>query len=201
MQWTRKSKRYSIVSSTSISSNVKTSISKLSFDISLEIIIWQSHHLLGTLTTPVQLIKCLQAIKDYAFYASEYPVVATFEDHFNSDLQAKVAQMVTRTFGDMSFYPESNLKEFPSLEFLKKIILISTKPPKVFREFQRMEVKGNTQKVKASTEEKPWENENLAVGNEIKTDDTVNVNSVNFSLTVSALHVTNLITVSRLLTG
>ncbi|CAK9137005.1 unnamed protein product [Ilex paraguariensis] len=128
----------------------------------------------GTLTTPVQLIKCLRAIKEYAFYASEYPVVVTFEDHLNSDLQAKVARMVTRTFGDMLFYPESDLKEFPSPEFLKKKILISTKPPKEFLEFQSMEVKGNPQKVKASTEEEPWENENLAVGNELKTDDTGN---------------------------
>ncbi|KAK9279568.1 hypothetical protein L1049_013247 [Liquidambar formosana] len=38
----------------------------------------------GTLTTPVELIKCLRAIKDHAFSASEFPVVITFEDHLTS---------------------------------------------------------------------------------------------------------------------
>ncbi|XP_062013789.1 phosphoinositide phospholipase C 2-like isoform X2 [Rosa rugosa] len=46
----------------------------------------------GTLTRPVELIKCLRAIKDNAFTASEYPVVITFEDHLTSPLQAKVAK-------------------------------------------------------------------------------------------------------------
>ena len=44
-----------------------------------------------TLTSPVKLIKCLQAIKNHAFVASEYPVVITFEDHLTPDLQDKVA--------------------------------------------------------------------------------------------------------------
>ena len=37
---------------------------------------------------------CLRAIKDNAFFASEYPVVITFEDHLTSALQAKVAMVV-----------------------------------------------------------------------------------------------------------
>ncbi|KAL5710203.1 phosphoinositide phospholipase C [Ranunculus cassubicifolius] len=45
-----------------------------------------------TLTTPVALIKCLKAIKEYAFSTSPYPVVITLEDHLNADLQAKVAE-------------------------------------------------------------------------------------------------------------
>ncbi|GMI93158.1 phosphatidylinositol-speciwc phospholipase C5 [Hibiscus trionum] len=47
-----------------------------------------------TLTTPVELIKCLISIKEHAFSASSYPVIITFEDHLTPDLQAKVAQMV-----------------------------------------------------------------------------------------------------------
>ena len=39
------------------------------------------------------LIKCLTSIKEYAFVASEYPVVITLEDHLTPDLQAKVAQV------------------------------------------------------------------------------------------------------------
>lgn len=47
-----------------------------------------------TLTTPVELIKCLKSIKEYAFSASPYPVVITLEDHLTPDLQAKVAQVL-----------------------------------------------------------------------------------------------------------
>uniref|UniRef100_A0A803PHX9 Phosphatidylinositol-specific phospholipase C X domain-containing protein n=1 Tax=Cannabis sativa TaxID=3483 RepID=A0A803PHX9_CANSA len=45
-----------------------------------------------TLTTPVELIKCLKSIKEHAFVASPYPVILTLEDHLTPDLQAKVAQ-------------------------------------------------------------------------------------------------------------
>ncbi|PON37568.1 Phosphoinositide phospholipase C family [Parasponia andersonii] len=111
-----------------------------------------------TLTTPVELIKCLKSIKEYAFVASDYPVVITLEDHLTPDLQAKVAEMVTQTFGDILFSPGSDcLKEFPSPESLKKRIIISTKPPKEYLEAK--EVKENqpgSQKGKASGEEEPW---------------------------------------------
>ncbi|XP_021720665.1 phosphoinositide phospholipase C 2-like [Chenopodium quinoa] len=83
----------------------------------------------GTMTSPVELIKCLEAIKENAFYASDYPVIITFEDHLDSFLQAKVAQMVNKTFGNILF-PGMDFSEFPSPESLKRKILISTKPPK-----------------------------------------------------------------------
>lgn len=41
----------------------------------------------------MELIKCLRSIKQYAFVASEYPVVITLEDHLTPDLQAKVAEV------------------------------------------------------------------------------------------------------------
>ncbi|GAV91847.1 C2 domain-containing protein/PI-PLC-Y domain-containing protein/PI-PLC-X domain-containing protein/efhand_like domain-containing protein [Cephalotus follicularis] len=88
-----------------------------------------------TLTTPVSLIKCLKSIRDYAFVTSPYPVIITLEDHLTPDLQAKVAEMVTQTFGDLLYYPESDsLTEFPSPESLKHRIIISTKPPKEYLE-------------------------------------------------------------------
>ncbi|KAJ9543686.1 hypothetical protein OSB04_023393 [Centaurea solstitialis] len=88
-----------------------------------------------TLTSPVELIRCLRSIKEHAFVASPYPVVITLEDHLTPDLQAKVAQMVTETFGEMLFYPETGkLKELPTPESLKYRILISTKPPKEYLE-------------------------------------------------------------------
>lgn len=137
-----------------------------------------------TLTTPVELIKCLRSIKQYAFEASEYPVVITLEDHLTPDLQAKVAEvgffefigiqndyilivdsplpiftlMVTQTFGDILFCPGSEvLKEFPSPESLKKRIIISTKPPKDFLQAKEAKEKeDDSQKGKALGDEEAW---------------------------------------------
>lgn len=41
----------------------------------------------------MMLIKCLRSIKEYAFVASEYPVVITLEDHLTPDLRDKVAKV------------------------------------------------------------------------------------------------------------
>ncbi|KAM7271143.1 hypothetical protein ACFE04_030357 [Oxalis oulophora] len=88
-----------------------------------------------TLTTPVPLGKCLKSIKEYAFVSSPYPVIITLEDHLTPHLQSKVAEMVTQTFGDLLYYPESDLlEEFPSPEELIHRIIISTKPPKEYLE-------------------------------------------------------------------
>ncbi|XP_010427395.1 PREDICTED: phosphoinositide phospholipase C 7 [Camelina sativa] len=88
-----------------------------------------------TLTSPVELIRCLRAIREHAFDVSDYPVVVTLEDHLTPKLQAKVAEMVTDVFGEMLFTPPSGecLKEFPSPTSLKKRIMISTKPPKEYK--------------------------------------------------------------------
>ncbi|KAL2557062.1 Phosphoinositide phospholipase C 2 [Forsythia ovata] len=90
----------------------------------------------GTMTTPVELSKCLVAIKDNAFSASVYPVIITFEDHLPKHLQAKVAQMVKNIFGDILYQPNTDFQEFPSPEELKKKVMISTKPPKEYLESQ-----------------------------------------------------------------
>ncbi|KAI9073508.1 hypothetical protein K1719_044547 [Acacia pycnantha] len=111
-----------------------------------------------TLTTPVELIKCLRSIKEYAFSASEYPVVITLEDHLTPDLQAKVAEMVTQTFGEILFSPGTEcLKEFPSPESLKRRIIISTKPPKEYLEAKEVKEKGDESlKSKAAGDEEAW---------------------------------------------
>ncbi|XP_057738383.1 phosphoinositide phospholipase C 6-like [Arachis stenosperma] len=83
-----------------------------------------------TLTTPISLRQCLWSIREHAFVTSKYPVIITFEDHLTPDLQAVVAEMVTEIFGELLYYPETDLlSEFPSPESLKGRILISTKPP------------------------------------------------------------------------
>ncbi|MED6191907.1 1-phosphatidylinositol phosphodiesterase [Stylosanthes scabra] len=111
-----------------------------------------------TLTTPVALIRCLRSIKEYAFVASEYPVVITLEDHLTPDLQAKVAKMITQTFGDILFCPGSeSVTEFPSPESLKKRIIISTKPPKEYLEAKdTKEKEDESQQGKALGDEEAW---------------------------------------------
>ncbi|XP_022890021.1 phosphoinositide phospholipase C 2-like [Olea europaea var. sylvestris] len=111
-----------------------------------------------TLTSPVELIKCLRSIKEHAFSASEYPVVITLEDHLTPDLQAKVAEMITRTFGDMLFSPSSEcLMELPSPESLKKRIIISTKPPKEYLEAKEFELReSSSKKFKDSGDDGAW---------------------------------------------
>ncbi|KAK8940047.1 Phosphoinositide phospholipase C 4 [Platanthera guangdongensis] len=110
-----------------------------------------------TLTSPVDLLKCLNSIKEFAFVASEYPVVITLEDHLTPDLQAKVAEMVIDTFGDMLYYPNSDhVTEFPSPELLKKKIILSTKPPKEYLESKSFKEENKSQTGKTSNEEEAW---------------------------------------------
>ncbi|XP_020578795.1 phosphoinositide phospholipase C 2-like [Phalaenopsis equestris] len=110
-----------------------------------------------TLTTPVDMLKCLKSIKEYAFVASPYPVVITLEDHLTPDLQAKVAEMVIETFGDMLYYPNSEtVVEFPSPEALKNRIILSTKPPKEYLESKSSKEEHESQNGKASLEEEEW---------------------------------------------
>ncbi|XP_020522339.1 phosphoinositide phospholipase C 6 isoform X2 [Amborella trichopoda] len=111
-----------------------------------------------TLTTPVELIKCLKSIKEHAFSVSQCPVIITLEDHLTRELQCKVAQMVHETFSDILFYPESeSLEEFPSPDSLTGRVILSTKPPKEFLESKNMNGEGNVSKKEMhSNEEAAW---------------------------------------------
>ncbi|KAJ4772151.1 Phosphoinositide phospholipase C [Rhynchospora pubera] len=97
-----------------------------------------------TLTSPVEIIKCLRSIKEYAFCASPYPLIITLEDHLTPNLQAKVAEMIKETFGDMLYIPgDEPMKEFPSPDDLKNRIIISTKPPKEYLESNEAKANGS----------------------------------------------------------
>ncbi|KAL7108841.1 hypothetical protein ACP275_06G138500 [Erythranthe tilingii] len=110
-----------------------------------------------TLTTPVELLKCLRSIKEHAFTASEYPVVITLEDHLTPDLQAKTAEMINQTFGDMLFSPGSEcLSEFPSPESLKKRVIISTKPPKEYLKAKDVKIQKTDSKKGTDSAAEPW---------------------------------------------
>ncbi|KAL3531691.1 hypothetical protein ACH5RR_005212 [Cinchona calisaya] len=124
-----------------------------------------------TLTTPVDLIKCLNSIRKHAFVASEFPVILTLEDHLTPDLQAKVAEMVTQAFGDVLFCSSSEcLLDFPSPESLKRRIIISTKPPKEYLETKSIKEKDDhSQKVKTSSEEAAWGREVSDIADHLKT--------------------------------
>ncbi|XAR71929.1 Phosphoinositide phospholipase C [Bertholletia excelsa] len=117
-----------------------------------------------TLTTPVELVRCLRSIGDHAFCASEYPVIIILEDHLTPDLLAKVAEMVTQTFGEMLFSPGPGcVKEFPSLEALKHRIIMS-KPAAEYLEDKEFEGKqSGYQEGQEAPDEAAWGKEVLFV--------------------------------------
>ncbi|KAK4606083.1 hypothetical protein RGQ29_000383 [Quercus rubra] len=126
-----------------------------------------------TLTTPVEIIECLKSIREHAFSASPYPVIITLEDHLTPDLQAKVAQLITQTFEDMLFYPQSKrLKEFHSPEELKYRIIISTKPPKEYLKVKSE--KGNQPHKENDSDEDAWAKapSDLTTDQEVDTSDS-----------------------------
>eukprot|EP00246_Nothoceros_aenigmaticus_P014488 TRINITY_DN552_c0_g1_i1.p1 TRINITY_DN552_c0_g1~~TRINITY_DN552_c0_g1_i1.p1 ORF type:complete len:612 (-),score=114.70 TRINITY_DN552_c0_g1_i1:269-2104(-) len=86
----------------------------------------------NTLTKSVGFADCVKAIKEFAFTASDYPVIITIENHLSVDMQQQAAQILVETLGDLLFVPpseESPPKIFRSPEELRGKIIISDKPP------------------------------------------------------------------------
>ncbi|XP_045800805.1 phosphoinositide phospholipase C 6-like isoform X2 [Trifolium pratense] len=109
-----------------------------------------------TLTTPVPLTKCLESIKEHAFVKSDFPVILTLEDHLTPKLQAKFAEVAVQIFGEMLYCPQTDfLTEFPSPASLKKMIVISTKPPKEYP--QPDGVSNQVPNGSESSEDETWE--------------------------------------------
>jgi phosphatidylinositol phospholipase C delta len=90
----------------------------------------------STLTPPVEFDKCISAINENAFVASQYPVIITLEDHLTSNLQKKAAEVMIDILGSTLYQPniEEEMTEFPDPELLKGRIIVSTKPPKEYLE-------------------------------------------------------------------
>ncbi|CAM6027244.1 unnamed protein product [Sphagnum balticum] len=90
----------------------------------------------NTLTAPVEFDKCISAIKENAFVASQYPVIITLEDHLTSNLQKKAAEILMDILGSILYQPDTEeaMTEFPDPESLKGRIIVSTKPPKEYLE-------------------------------------------------------------------
>jgi len=51
----------------------------------------------------VEFDKCISAIKENAFVASQDPVIITLEDHLTSKLEKKVAEVCYKFFLSLSF--------------------------------------------------------------------------------------------------
>lgn len=85
--------------------------------------------------------------------------------------------MVTQTFGEMLYYPDSQcLKEFPSPEALKHKIVLSTKPPK---EYLDLKDKANvTLKERDSSEEDISAKETFDLIAEFEAEDKVNLGEI-----------------------
>ena len=80
-----------------------------------------------TLTTRIKLEDAVKAIRDYAFVASDYPVVISLENHCSRPQQQKMVAIFQNYFGSMLYAPPFHLtgtKELPSPENLKYRILI-----------------------------------------------------------------------------
>jgi phosphatidylinositol phospholipase C, delta len=82
-----------------------------------------------TLTTSVLFADCIKVINEYAFTASEYPLIISLEVHTNPEQQAAMTDIMKTTFGDkLVLEPlEADSSVLPSPEQLKGRILIKVK--------------------------------------------------------------------------
>ena len=73
------------------------------------------------------------AIKKYAFFKSDYPLILSIENHCSIEYQDKMASHLEEILGDMLYQEQvdENLETLPSPEDLKGKVLIKAKklPP------------------------------------------------------------------------
>jgi phosphatidylinositol phospholipase C delta len=84
-----------------------------------------------TFTRSVLFEDCIKVINEYAFEASEYPLIISLEVHCNPEQQAIMAEVMRTVFGEKLIQqPLDELSEtLPSPEDLKCKILIKVKAP------------------------------------------------------------------------
>lgn len=73
------------------------------------------------------------AIKPYAFIASDYPLILSIENHCSKDQQDKMAEYFLKILGDLLWTEQvdSTLTELPSPDYFKRKILIKAKKVKL----------------------------------------------------------------------
>ena len=87
-----------------------------------------------TMTSKILFKDVMQdAIKQYAFFKSNYPLILSIENHCSIEYQDKMAHHLETILGDMLYKEpvDENLTQLPSPEDLKGKILIKAKklPP------------------------------------------------------------------------
>ncbi|KAL7978816.1 hypothetical protein Chor_013305 [Crotalus horridus] len=82
-----------------------------------------------TRTTKIKFDDVVQAIKDYAFVASEYPVILSIEEHCSVEQQRHIAKVFREVFGDQLLAKpiEASADQLPSPTQLKGKIIIKHK--------------------------------------------------------------------------
>jgi phosphatidylinositol phospholipase C delta len=82
-----------------------------------------------TFTSSVLFADCVKVINEYAFEASEYPLVISLEVHCNPEQQATMTDIMKQVFGDKLILEplEESSEVLPSPEDLKGQILIKVK--------------------------------------------------------------------------
>lgn len=107
-----------------------------------------------TLTTQILFRDVLvDAIKPYAFYASEYPVILSLENHCSERQQETLARHLRDVLGDMLYTEpvKEDMEFLPSPEALKRKIIVKAKK------------KGPAEKENESESEEEQEAEKIAV--------------------------------------
>jgi len=87
-----------------------------------------------TLTSKILFKEVMtDAIKEYAFYSTDYPLILSIENHCSLEQQDVMADHMKEILGDLLYTepPNDEAKEMPSPEFLKGKILVKAKrlPP------------------------------------------------------------------------
>ncbi|PAA82282.1 hypothetical protein BOX15_Mlig021267g3 [Macrostomum lignano] len=83
----------------------------------------------GTMTSRIRFEDVIKTIKRFAFVASEYPLILSFENHCSLEQQDKMAQILTKHLKDYLYVDESSdhMERLPSPEELKWKIIIKNK--------------------------------------------------------------------------
>eukprot|EP00928_Gymnodinium_smaydae_P025234 TRINITY_DN20170_c0_g1_i1.p1 TRINITY_DN20170_c0_g1~~TRINITY_DN20170_c0_g1_i1.p1 ORF type:complete len:696 (-),score=104.82 TRINITY_DN20170_c0_g1_i1:30-1985(-) len=86
-----------------------------------------------TPTMPTSLESCLVAIRDFAFVATDAPLIVTLENHLSEDNQRRCAALIVEIFGDLLYVPKEGGSplEWPVVNSLLRRILIRDKSVKV----------------------------------------------------------------------
>ena len=82
-----------------------------------------------TMTSKILFKDAINAIKEYAFASSEYPLILSLENHCSLPYQDKMADYLTDILGDILFKEsvDERKTELPSPEYFKNKILVKAK--------------------------------------------------------------------------